>query len=661
MVSSGGSIVESAALLNGQLLIGSTGLAPAVGNITGSGGAVVTNGAGTIAISTNAVSTNTASTIVTRDASGDFSAAAITNNSNILKGSTSGTVTMKAPATVTSYTLTWPTAVGGAGNFLMTDASGNLSWGPPGGVGDSSYAAKGIVQFLTDAATSGITVSSGVANVNSGTGANQIVKLDGTAKLPPVDGSALTTLNAGNISSGTLPVTRGGTGSTSFTADRILASNGTGSALVPFNCAVGEYLSFGAAGLATCGSATSGSAFVNGGNTFAAAATLGTNDAYALNFETNNIARMTLLSDGKLGIGVTSPGALVDINGTYEAMGSTQGMLAVSSTTAFGIDKGGSISLGGKVDGTSTLKTYGMITGMKENATSGNEAGYMAFGTRTNGGLPTERMRISSAGLVGIGNTNPEAKLHINSSDANTSYPFTQTQNNIILQNTNSTTNNWSGIGFHSSGSNISGGIAFQNTSHTNHQGDLAFFTRGPVAGLTEKLRVMGDGNVGINTTAPGEKLEVNGNVKATNFISTSDARLKTEIHPIDGLSAILRLQGVHYRWKNTGEGDAGVLAQEVEKVFPDAVRTDSQTGYKGVKYQYLIAPLIEASKELHGLCQMQKTQLEKIQRDLASVQGSDQRQNQRIELLELENQKVKKENAALKKRLELIEQKLGL
>lgn len=59
---------------------------------------------------------------------------------------------------------------------------------------DASYTEKGVVEFLTNAATSGITVSAGIANVNTGTSANQIVKLDSSAKLPAVDGSQLTNL-----------------------------------------------------------------------------------------------------------------------------------------------------------------------------------------------------------------------------------------------------------------------------------------------------------------------------------------------------------------------------------------------------------------------------------------------------------------------------------
>lgn len=76
------------------------------------------------------------------------------------------------------------------------------------------------------------TIVEGASNrlaVNVGTGANQIVQLDGSSKLPAVDGSALTNLNASNISSGTLSVSRGGTGTgTTFTQGSVVFSGASG-------------------------------------------------------------------------------------------------------------------------------------------------------------------------------------------------------------------------------------------------------------------------------------------------------------------------------------------------------------------------------------------------------------------------------------------------
>lgn len=82
-----------------------------------------------------------------------------------------------------------PSTTAGATNFLKGDGS----YGVPT-ISDASYAAKGVVEFLTNAATSGITIASGVANVNMGTSANQVVQLNGSAQLPAVSGALLTNI-----------------------------------------------------------------------------------------------------------------------------------------------------------------------------------------------------------------------------------------------------------------------------------------------------------------------------------------------------------------------------------------------------------------------------------------------------------------------------------
>lgn len=68
-------------------------------------------------------------------------------------------------------------------------------------------------------------------------------------------------------------------------------------------------------------------------------------------------------------------------------------------------------------------------------------------------------------------------------------------------------------------------------------------------------------------------------------------------------MALVRRLRGVSFEWReNAVSGhagaDLGVIAQEVEEVFPELVRT-SPDGYKTVNYLGLIAPLIEALKEL--------------------------------------------------------------
>ena len=77
--------------------------------------------------------------------------------------------------------------------------------------------------------------------------------------------------------------------------------------------------------------------------------------------------------------------------------------------TSGAADTGGVLGFGGH-DGGSSLRNWANILGMKENASSGNTASYMAFHTRANGGNPTEKLRITSTGAVTIsGNRNQVA------------------------------------------------------------------------------------------------------------------------------------------------------------------------------------------------------------------------------------------------------------
>jgi len=121
-------------------------------------------------------------------------------------------------------------------------------------------------------------------------------------------------------------------------------------------------------------------------------------------------------------------------------------------------------------------------------------------------------------------------------------------------------------------------------------------------------------GNLGIGIMIPGEKLEVVGNVLATAFLYSSDERLKEDIQPIDNaLNKILSLDGVSFAWKDSNELSVGLIAQDLEQVFPELVHTNPQTGLKSVQYGNLVAPLIEAIKEQQKMIETMKIEIEKL------------------------------------------------
>jgi hypothetical protein len=137
-------------------------------------------------------------------------------------------------------------------------------------------------------------------------------------------------------------------------------------------------------------------------------------------------------------------------------------------------------------------------------------------------------------------------------------------------------------------------------------------------------------GNVGIGLTNPAPQylLHVNGLVAGIGaFVNLSDARLKTNVAPIRGGDALARvsaLRGVTYVWDqdaskglewNLPEGrQLGLIAQEVERVVPEAVTTDDQ-GYKSVAYDTLTPLLIEAVKA-------QQRRIEELEARLARLEA---------------------------------------
>jgi hypothetical protein len=116
----------------------------------------------------------------------------------------------------------------------------------------------------------------------------------------------------------------------------------------------------------------------------------------------------------------------------------------------------------------------------------------------------------------------------------------------------------------------------------------------------------------GVALHAQGDAT-VSGNVTATAYLHSSDERLKDNIKPVSGLDLIMQLRGVTYDWKESGKPSAGIIAQDVEKVLPSAVQTN-EDGMKSVEYDQLIAPLIEAVKELKAENDSLKQRIETLE-----------------------------------------------
>ena len=142
------------------------------------------------------------------------------------------------------------------------------------------------------------------------------------------------------------------------------------------------------------------------------------------------------------------------------------------------------------------------------------------------------------------------------------------------------------------------------------------------------------------NSANPSYMLYVQGSAYSTGGWTSSDARWKKDLEPLQAnLPGILELQGYKYNWRNEEypelnfdkERQIGLIAQDVEKVYPELVKID-QNGYKAVSYEKLTVLLIEGMKE----------------------------QQQQIESTQQENQQLKSELQSLKDKMDRIEAMLA-
>ena len=123
-------------------------------------------------------------------------------------------------------------------------------------------------------------------------------------------------------------------------------------------------------------------------------------------------------------------------------------------------------------------------------------------------------------------------------------------------------------------------------------------------------------------------RIEADGDIHADGDViaystTISDERLKTGISTVsNALEKVSQLNGVEFTRKSNGQRSAGVIAQQVEKVLPQAVKEkalplqtgDEDTLYKTVEYDALHSLYIEAIKELKDMVEKQALQIKELQ-----------------------------------------------
>jgi len=227
---------------------------------------------------------------------------------------------------------------------------------------------------------------------------------------------------------------------------------------------------------------------------------------------------MRIDSSGNMGIGTSSPTGRLTVSGSSGS--NLDVLVGVNSSTAVTDGKSVGVLLRGS-DTSGTLKDAGAIRSVPTSETYSNAS--LAFSSRS-GDTLSERMRITSAGDVGIGTSSPAAKLEV-VSGTGTSFVGTFRTGDATAANnagggfwcTSSATaaNRDASLWLDADGANFGGGDYFWLQKLGNNgvvnliQASSAAMTFQTAA--TERMRIASGGNVGIGTTSPAGKLDIRG------------------------------------------------------------------------------------------------------------------------------------------------------
>jgi hypothetical protein len=291
-----------------------------------------------------------------------------------------------------------------------------------------------------------------------------------------------------------------------------------------------------------------------------------------------------------VGIGTTSPGAKLEVNGSIKITDGSQGAGKVLTSDASGLASWQTLSPGSDSDW--------MV--------SGNE------------------MYSIPSGHVGIGTTSPSSKLHVEFDSGSTSPVMFASS--VYIKNKNLTKNNHAALIFGSPASSRAAAIQCKFTDHTSGStnADLSFWTVYD-QGLHSPMVIKDTGYVGIGTTSPSYPLEMGSGAHCTAggvWTDASSADLKENFTEVDGADVLAKLQELPItRWNYKAEDPAiqhmGPVAEDFHALFGlgDGDKAISGVDRSGVA--------LAAIQGLYQMVQEKEAEIAELRARLAAVEAA--------------------------------------
>jgi len=403
------------------------------------------------------------------------------------------------------------------------------------------------------------------------------------------------------------------------------------------------------------------------GNSLNGTQKFGSTNNFPLNFITNNTTRMSLTSTGLFGIGTTAP------EGNLHIFRGSAGAVTANANAPLIVENFSDNFINILAP---TTNESGILFG---NPTSSADGGIVYNNISNRGGFQFRtssnftRMVLTNGGSLGLGTITPKTNLHIFKGNSGISTPNSNAP--LIVENSSDNfinlltpSANESGVLFGTNSSSADGGIVYNNPAVKN---GFQFRTNGNFT----RMVLTKSGFLGLNTTNPASDLHIlHGNNEGTNglriqnngtqgskwtffttditgslelfdkhdfvgafdeftgeYFNVSDVRRKKDIEKAQNvLEKIMQLDIKKYHFLENKAYDKkhyGMIAQEVEKIFPEVVRHNNTDGtdkhYYTMNYSAFGVLAIKAIQEQQQTIEEQQQKISTLEERIAKLEAA--------------------------------------